>query len=104
MQFRIAEQVKLESAIRKDVCGCIVATSPEVPGHFLELRLQKNVRRALSDLYTAKISSGPTIVRKHVESAFDNFLFDRDIELTTDNMLNGGDRRDQMQNGYKRNF
>jgi hypothetical protein len=89
LQFRMAFPAKdLESGIMFKISRCIVATSPEAPGHFIEMCLQQNAREALSELYKVKVSSGPTIVRKHVESAFDKVLIGRDIELTTDNMLN----------------
>jgi hypothetical protein len=89
LQFCIAIPVNdRESSILLNVSTVIVVTSPEAPGHFIEMCLQQNAREALSELYKVKVSSGPTIVRKHVESAFDKVLIGRDIELTTDNMLN----------------
>ena len=89
LQFHIAIPVKdRESSILLNVSTVIVVTSPEAPGHFIELCLQTNAREALSDLYKVKASSGPTIVRKHVESAFDKVLIGKDIDLTTENMLN----------------
>lgn len=87
LQFRIAIPVR-ESSIMLNVSTVIVVTSPEAPGHFIELCLQTNAREALSELYKVKVSSGPTIVRKHVESAFDKVLIGKDIDLTTENMLN----------------
>lgn len=87
LQFRIAIPVN-ESSILLNVSTVIVVTSPEAPGHFIELCLQTNAREALSELYKVKVSSGPTIVRKHVESAFDKVLIGKDIDLTTENMLN----------------
>ena len=89
LQFRMALSVNDRvSAIMLNISTCIVATSPEAPGHFIELYLQTNVREALSELYKVKVSSGPSIVRKHVESAFDKVIIGRDIEFTTENMLN----------------
>lgn len=88
LQFRIAIPVR-ESSIRLNVSTVLVVTSPEAPGHFIELCLQTNAREALSELYKVKVSSGPTIVRKHVESAFDKVLIDPfSVDLTTENMLN----------------
>lgn len=87
LQFRIAIPVR-ESSILLNVSTVIVVTSPEAPGHFIELCLQTNAREALSELYKVKVSSGPSIVRKHVESAFDKVLIGKDIDLTTENMLN----------------
>lgn len=89
LQFRIAEPVNdRESSISLKVSTVIVVTSTEAPGHFIELCLQTNAREALYELYKVKVSSGPTIVRKHVESAFDKVLIGKDIDLTTENMLN----------------
>ena len=89
LQFRMAARVKdRESAIMLNISSCIIATSPEAPGHFIEMCLQQNAREALADLYKVKVSSGPTLVRKHVESAFDKVLIGKDIDLTTENMLN----------------
>lgn len=87
LQFRIAIPVN-ESSILLNVSTVIVVTSPEAPGHFIELCLQTNAREALSELYKVKVSSGPSLVRKHVESAFDKVLIGKDIDLTTENMLN----------------
>lgn len=88
LQFRKAIPVNdRESSIPLNVSTTIVVTSPEAPGHFIELCLQTNAREALSELYKVKDLSGPTIVRKHLESAFDKFP-GKDIDLTAENMLN----------------